>query len=163
MPFLLRVPGVTDSGMSTAALVELIDVYPTLADLAGLPMPETCPPNSKVRCAQRSLLQLFCLRPVSHTRRPAPQVKNSKLCCTRLQFTANVPVPLHFEREKMTHAKMDCRECKMITEHNNEMDTCKLPPNVIMYYRISTLTQVATFKCEIIHLSSNTTLFCTPL
>ena len=39
IPLLIRVPGVTD-GEKTDALVESIDLYPTLAELAGLPQPK---------------------------------------------------------------------------------------------------------------------------
>ena len=45
--FMLRVPGVTDSGMRTKALVELIDIFPTLTELAGLDVPLLCPENNK--------------------------------------------------------------------------------------------------------------------
>ncbi len=37
-PLLLRVPGRTKAGTSTRALVEFVDVYPTLAEAAGLPL-----------------------------------------------------------------------------------------------------------------------------
>ena len=47
IPFMLRVPGVTDSGMHTKALVELIDIFPTLTELAGLDVPPMCPENNK--------------------------------------------------------------------------------------------------------------------
>ena len=49
VPFMLRVPGVTDGGKHTKALVELIDIFPTLTELAGLPVPPLCPsdPNTK--------------------------------------------------------------------------------------------------------------------
>lgn len=36
---LLSVPGMKNAGKHTKALVEFVDVYPTLADLAGLPLP----------------------------------------------------------------------------------------------------------------------------
>ena len=39
VPFMLRVPGVTDAGMRTSALVELIDIFPSLTDLAGVKVP----------------------------------------------------------------------------------------------------------------------------
>lgn len=39
VPFLIRVPGATQGGTRSQAMVELIDVYPTLSDLAGLPSP----------------------------------------------------------------------------------------------------------------------------
>jgi iduronate 2-sulfatase len=39
VPFILRAPGLSKSGTTSEAMVELIDVYPTLADLAGLKAP----------------------------------------------------------------------------------------------------------------------------
>lgn len=47
VPFMLRVPGVTDSGMRTDALVELIDIFPSVAELAGLTVPPLCPEDDK--------------------------------------------------------------------------------------------------------------------
>ena len=47
VPFMLRVPGVTDSGMRSKALVELIDIFPTLTELAGLDTPPVCPEGNK--------------------------------------------------------------------------------------------------------------------
>ena len=47
VPFMLKVPGVTDGGMRTSALVELIDIFPTLTELAGLPVPPLCPADGK--------------------------------------------------------------------------------------------------------------------
>lgn len=38
-PLLLSVPGTKHAGVRTDALVEFVDIYPTLADLAGLPLP----------------------------------------------------------------------------------------------------------------------------
>jgi len=39
-PLLLSAPGMKNVGSRTDALVEFVDVYPTLAELAGLPLPE---------------------------------------------------------------------------------------------------------------------------
>lgn len=39
VPFLVRAPGVTEGGTESEAMVELIDIYPTLADLTGLTPP----------------------------------------------------------------------------------------------------------------------------
>lgn len=47
VPFLLHVPGVTDAGIRSAALVELIDIFPSLVDLTGLPMPPLCPEGNQ--------------------------------------------------------------------------------------------------------------------
>ncbi len=38
-PLLLAVPGLKQAGTRTNGLVEFVDIYPTLADLAGLPLP----------------------------------------------------------------------------------------------------------------------------
>ncbi len=39
VPLIVRAPGATANGSATDALVELVDVYPTLCDLAGIPTP----------------------------------------------------------------------------------------------------------------------------
>ena len=42
VPLMLRVPGSTEEGSSTDELVELVDLFPTLVDAAGLPALELC-------------------------------------------------------------------------------------------------------------------------
>lgn len=39
VPFLLRIPDISDQGVQINALTEHIDIYPTLCDLCGLPKP----------------------------------------------------------------------------------------------------------------------------
>lgn len=39
IPLLIIAPGMTERGSSTGAFVETVDIYPTLAELAGLPFP----------------------------------------------------------------------------------------------------------------------------
>jgi iduronate 2-sulfatase len=39
-PLMIRVPGLTKPGQPSAAVVETVDIFPTLADLCGLPVPE---------------------------------------------------------------------------------------------------------------------------
>lgn len=37
VPLMIRIPGTTDHGMVTSSLVELVDLFPTLAEVAGKP------------------------------------------------------------------------------------------------------------------------------
>lgn len=46
VPLIVSAPGRTARGQGSARLVELIDVYPTLADLCGLPVPAWLPGKS---------------------------------------------------------------------------------------------------------------------
>ena len=47
VPFMIRVPGVTDQGMRTEALVELIDIFPSVTELASLEIPPQFPEDNK--------------------------------------------------------------------------------------------------------------------
>jgi iduronate 2-sulfatase len=40
VPFIVRVPGLTKAGTTSEAMVELVDIFPTLADLSGLEVPD---------------------------------------------------------------------------------------------------------------------------
>ena len=40
IPILISAPGVTQPGTHTRALVETVDIYPTICELAGLPLPQ---------------------------------------------------------------------------------------------------------------------------
>jgi iduronate 2-sulfatase len=41
VPLILRAPGMAGNGQTCRALVELVDLYPTLCELAGVPIPTT--------------------------------------------------------------------------------------------------------------------------
>jgi iduronate 2-sulfatase len=44
IPIIVKAPGVTKAGSMTQQLAETVDIYPTLASLAGLPAPKTSQP-----------------------------------------------------------------------------------------------------------------------
>eukprot|EP00118_Oscarella_pearsei_P025460 m.308222 g.308222 ORF g.308222 m.308222 type:complete len:535 (+) comp43590_c0_seq1:32-1636(+) len=76
VPFLLHVPGVTDKGMKSDALVELIDIFPTLTDITGIPTPEICPESEKPGL-------LTCVEGTSL----APLLKNSTMALKKGAFS----------------------------------------------------------------------------
>ena len=46
VPFMVRIPGLTDNGLVSENLVELVDLMPTLIEAAGFDAMDTCPENS---------------------------------------------------------------------------------------------------------------------
>ena len=54
VPFMIKVPGVTDNGMKAKALVELIDIFPSITELAVLDIPPMCPEqdNKLLACVE---------------------------------------------------------------------------------------------------------------
>ena len=59
---MMHIPGVTDGGMETDHLVEMVDLFPTLVEAAGFPQLPQCPLNSSSvsLCTEgTSLLPLF--------------------------------------------------------------------------------------------------------
>ncbi|XP_046381449.2 iduronate 2-sulfatase-like [Haliotis rufescens] len=61
-PLMIRVPGMTDHGMSTTKLTEFVDLFPTLVEAAGLPTLPTCQVDSSSThaCTEgRSLVPLL--------------------------------------------------------------------------------------------------------
>jgi iduronate 2-sulfatase len=93
-PLMLRVPGITDGGMLSHALVEHVDIMATLVEAAGLPPVPTCPehePWKISRCTEgQSFLPLLSSKSnrmhwknASYSQYPRINVKDSR----------GVPVP----------------------------------------------------------------------
>ena len=47
-PMMIHIPGMTDEGIVTERLTEFVDLFPTLAEAAGLPSVPLCPQNSSL-------------------------------------------------------------------------------------------------------------------
>lgn len=62
IPLIIRIPGQKTAGEDTDAIVESVDIYPTLADLSGLPVPENMAGKS---------LKLFIENPDAGWNKPA--------------------------------------------------------------------------------------------
>ena len=97
VPFILRVPGVTDGGMKTKALVELIDIFPSLTDLAGIDVPPMCTENShkSIACVEGSSV--------------APLLKNPDMEWKKASFS-QFPRPVSGLREIPGHPPFDPSE-----------------------------------------------------
>jgi len=50
-PVMLSIPGLTDGGAKSDALVEFVDIFPTLVEAAGLVSPMICPEDSSKVCS----------------------------------------------------------------------------------------------------------------
>ena len=62
VPFMIRIPPLTDEGIKSSKAVELIDLFPTLVEAAGFDPLPLCPKSSsdiKLCTEGRSLLPLF--------------------------------------------------------------------------------------------------------
>ncbi|XP_052256437.1 iduronate 2-sulfatase-like [Dreissena polymorpha] len=62
IPLIIRVPGITDTGVSSRQITEFVDLFPTLVEAAGLPRLPECPEDSRnvTTCTDgKSLLPLI--------------------------------------------------------------------------------------------------------
>lgn len=61
-PMMLNIPGLTDRGLQSDALVEFVDIFPTIVEAAGLPAPILCPEDSRKVCQMLFFnhCSLFC-------------------------------------------------------------------------------------------------------
>jgi len=62
VPFMMKIPGITEHGLQTSKLVELIDIFPTLVEAAGFNPLDACPKKSndiEICSEGSSLLPLF--------------------------------------------------------------------------------------------------------
>ena len=75
VPFMIRVPGVTDDGSRTDAFVELVDIFPSITELAGIPVPPMC--------SEGSNKPLACVEGTSIT----PLLKNPKMEWKKAAFS----------------------------------------------------------------------------
>lgn len=58
-PMILSIPGLTNQGLSTEELVEFVDLFPTVVEAIGLPVPPLCPENSSHVSSPVSSCTLF--------------------------------------------------------------------------------------------------------
>ncbi|MDP0496365.1 MAG: sulfatase [Verrucomicrobiota bacterium JB024] len=69
VPLLIRVPGALTAGETTDAMVELLDLYPTLAELCNLPLPDGVEGVSLVPVLEDPASEV---KPAAYTQHPRP-------------------------------------------------------------------------------------------
>ena len=79
IPLIIYAPGVSQPGRSTQQLAETVDVYPTIADLAGLPRPQGPQPIDGV--SLKSVLQDPELQIRDHAYHAFPRFGGKKIGC----------------------------------------------------------------------------------
>jgi len=84
VPLLLRVPGVGKAGQRSSALVELLDIYPTLCAASGVPVPK--------HCEGRSLLPLL----------ENPEHEWSELACSQFRKGKVIGRSIRTDRYRFT-------------------------------------------------------------
>ena len=91
VPLMVRVPGLTDSGVVSESVVEVLDLFPTLVEATGLPPVSACPRDSStVRlCVQgRSLLPL-----VANPKRKLHEAALSQITATLSYMRYSIRTP----------------------------------------------------------------------
>jgi len=68
VPLLIKAPGMTTAGQRTDSLAELLDIYPTLCELAGLPTPEHVQGRSIAKLLKNPELDLHEVASSQYTR-----------------------------------------------------------------------------------------------
>ncbi|ESO88174.1 hypothetical protein LOTGIDRAFT_165917 [Lottia gigantea] len=71
-PMMISVPGLTDNGVVTNQLVEHVDLFPTLVEVAGLPLLHTCPEHSHLdTCTEGTSMVPLIHHPLSQIKQAA--------------------------------------------------------------------------------------------
>ncbi len=131
VPLIVRAPGMMAAGKATTSLVELLDVYPTLAELAGLPLREELEGRSfaellndhskttrKVALSQypRGGLMGYSMRTQTHRMTQWVHRKSGEIRATELYEYANSLV----ETENLAGKKVSSKLLEQLREQFNE-------------------------------------------
>lgn len=101
---LIKVPELGKSGQRSRALVELLDIYPTLCEAAGLPVPE--------HCEGKSLLPLI----------ENPERKWSEVACSQFRKGKVIARSIRTERYRFTLWEHEAGELKGVELYDYEDD-----------------------------------------
>ena len=73
VPMMIHIPGLTNKAIRSHAIVETLDLFPTIAQAAGLEIPPSCPDNSEniSLCVQGKSLLPLVKHPSKHIREAA--------------------------------------------------------------------------------------------
>lgn len=125
-PLLLSVPGMKQAGKRSKALVEFVDIYPTLAEIAGLPLPAHLEGTS-FRPVLDNVDRPW--KPAAFSQYPRRQLMGYSMRTDRYRFTVWV--------NRKDHSKVDSMELydHQADPHENE-NIAALPSNADLVNRL---------------------------
>jgi iduronate 2-sulfatase len=125
-PLLISVPGMKNAGQHSRALVEFVDVYPTLSDLAGIPLPGHLEGSSLKPLIENPNRPW---KPAAFSQYPRRKLMGYSMRTDRYRFTVWV--------DRDDHAKVDAIE---LYDHRADpqenVNIAKLPANAALVDRL---------------------------
>ena len=125
-PLLLSVPGMKNAGKHTDALVEFVDIYPTLSELAGMPLPSHLEGTSFKPVLDDPKRPW---KPAAFSQYPRQHLMGYSMRTDRYRFTVWV--------DRKDHSKIDSTELyDHQTDPQENTNIAKLPANADLVKRL---------------------------
>ncbi len=96
VPLIIRIPGLTDEGKETPQMTEMVDIFPTLVEAAGLlPLP-LCPEDAtRIHLCREGSSLMPLIKDPSAKWKTAASSQTHLGSVTYIVHTADVSIPIH--------------------------------------------------------------------